>query len=105
MIQPLHDWLLVEVEPSKTTFGSSSIVRVVGDPVSTGKVLAVGKGRHYVDKFVPTQVKVGERVAFLTSLTETGQGKAIGHVIKDNQALIRETDILVVVEGKVEITK
>jgi co-chaperonin GroES (HSP10) len=105
VIQPLHDWLLVEVEPSKATFGSSSIVRVVGDPISMGKVLAVGKGRHYIDKFVPTQITVGERVAFLTALTETGQGKAVGHVIAKNQALIRETDILMVVEGKVEITK
>ena len=105
MIRPLHDWLLVEVEPGKKTFGSSSIVRVVGDPVSTGKIIAAGPGRHYIDKFVPTQVKVGERVAFLTALTETGQGKSIGHVIAENQALIRETDVLVVVEGKVEITK
>lgn len=105
MIRPLHDWLLVEVEPGKPTFGSSSIVRVVDDPISVGKVLAVGPGRMYADRYVPTTVKVGERVAFLTALTETGQGKSIGHVIAENQALIRETDVLVVVEGKVEITK
>lgn len=105
MIRPLNDWLLVEVEPGKTTFGSTSIVRVADDPISLGRVLAVGPGRHYTDKFVPTVVKVGERVAFLTALTETGQGKSIGHVVADNQALIRETDVLVVVEGNVEISK
>jgi co-chaperonin GroES (HSP10) len=105
VIRPLNDWLLVEVEPGKPTYGSTSIVKVSDDPISLGRVLAVGTGRHYTDKFVPTVVKVGERVAFLTALTETGQGKSIGHVIMGNQALIRETDVLVVVEGKVEITK
>jgi co-chaperonin GroES (HSP10) len=105
VIRPLHDWLLVEVEPEKAVYHFTSIVRVSKDPVSMGRVLAVGPGRYYIDKYVPTTVKAGDRVAFLTALTETGEGRSIGHVIMEDQALIRESDVLMVVEAGVEVTK
>lgn len=105
MIRPLNDYVLVEMEDAKPTYGSSSIVRVETEPVRIGKVLAVGPGKQYSDKYVPTVVKPGDRVAFLMALTETGQGKSNADFISDTQALIREPDVLMIVEGNVEVTK
>ncbi len=104
-LRPLHDWLLVELEPQKETFEGSIIVRVSDSPIRIGKVLAAGPGRYYVDKFVPTEVEVGERVVFLIAAADTRSGQALHHHLPDNQRLIRETDVLFVTSEVVEVAK
>lgn len=103
-LRPLHDWLLVELEPSKETVGSGIIVRVGENPVRFGKVLAVGPGRRYQDKYVPTSVEVGERVVFFIASTDTMSGRMITHQLPDNQRLIRETDVLFVTDEDIEVS-
>lgn len=97
--------MVVEIEPSKETFESSIIVRVSESPIRIGKVLAIGPGRMYPDKFVPTEVEVGERVVFLIAAADTQSGKAIHHHLPDNQRLIRETDVLFVTNEDIKISK
>jgi co-chaperonin GroES (HSP10) len=104
-LRPLHDWMVVEIEPSKETFEGSSIFRVSEVPVRIGKVLAIGPGRMYPDKFVPTEVEVGERVVFLIAAADTQSGKAVHHHLPDNQRLIRETDVLFVTGEDIEVSK
>ncbi len=101
-MRPLNDWVLVELEPVKETT-RGGIIKVAPEPIRTARVLAVGSGKQYPDLFVPTVVKVGERVAFFAAATDTKQGRQVGYVLPENQELIRETDILMVVEGDVEI--
>jgi co-chaperonin GroES (HSP10) len=97
--------MIVEIEPDKETHAGSSIVRVSENPIRVGKVLAIGPGRHYIDKFVPTEVEVGERVVFLVASADTQSGKAIHHYLPNNQRMIRETDVLFVTTGDVEVSK
>jgi len=65
MLRPLRDKILVKPE----TRVKSSIIDVVMDEVdNTGVVVAVGPGHHTEDgRFIPQQVKVGERIRFGTS--------------------------------------
>ncbi len=95
-VRPLHDWVLIEIEEDSETFSGSSIIRVSETPIRIGKVIDVGKGKNYKDKYVPTVIKKGEYVAFFMAATQTQSGAAITHTLDDGQYLIRETDILVV---------
>jgi len=104
MIRPLNDWVLVELEPVKDVY-SSGIIRVAAEPIRTARVLRVGPGKHYPDKFVATVVREGQRVAFFSASTETKQGQQLNFVLKENQELIREVDVLLVLEGNVEVSR
>jgi co-chaperonin GroES (HSP10) len=67
--------------------------------VRTGTVVAVGVGRLFVDEvFRATEVKVGERVAFLAATMDTKQGHQMQGTLGEERALIRESDILFVIE-------
>ena len=103
-VRPLQDRVLVELEPEKGT-SRGGIILTGHDPVRTAKVLRVGPGKQYKDRYLPTEVKEGERVAFLQAALETRSEAQLNHKLPDNQALIRETDILCVVEGDVDIRK
>jgi len=106
MIRPLHDWLLVELEPERKTFYKIDIFKVSDlDPIRSGYIRAVGPGRQFKEKFVATEVKVGERVAFMIAGTQTKVGKQLGFILPENQVLIRETDILAVIEEGVEVSR
>ncbi len=103
-LRPLQDRVLVELEPERgESYGG--IILTGRDPVRTGKVLRVGPGKDYKDRYLPTEVKPGERVAFLQACLETRSEAQINYKLPDNQALIRETDILGVVEDGVDIRK
>lgn len=104
MLRPLHDWLLVELEPERKV-NDCGLVLVAEEPVRTAKVLAVGPGRHFPEKFVRTVVEVGERVAFFIAGTQTKQGKQLNHSLPDNQVLIRESDVLMILMDKVQVTR
>lgn len=103
-VRPLHDCVLIELEPEKEKTSQSGIVLVTGpEPIRFARVLAAGPGRRYKDRFVPTQVQVGDRVSFFMANLETKQGEALCHRLDENQGIIREPDILMVVEGDVRI--
>lgn len=113
-LRPLHDHVVVELDPVKE-FSRGGIIKVAPEPVRTGTVLAVGPGRRYQvqdqdpqsrrrrTRFVPTELKVGERIAFFQAVMETQQGAQIGYALPNNQALLRETDALFVIPEGVEV--
>ena len=94
-LRPLHDHIVVELEPVKE-FTRGGIIKVAPEPVRTGHVKAVGPGRLYMDKFIPTELKVGDRIAFFQAVTDTLQGKLLHWRLPDNTVLLRETDTLFV---------
>jgi len=110
-LRPLHDYLVVELEPVKE-FTRGGIIKVAPEPVRVGKVTAIGKGRHYPGldgvkgKYVPTVLQVGERIAFFQAVTQTKQGRQLDMSLPDNHELLRETDALFVIEegADVEVT-
>jgi co-chaperonin GroES (HSP10) len=118
IVKLLHDYLLVRLDPRKKTT-SGGIIRTTEQPVWTGVVLMAGPGRQYIDKYVPVEVKVGERVAFLSAATDSHlTGLAIKEALvhnyvgeeiakTDEQRIIRENDVLFVIEGEgeLELTK
>lgn len=95
-VQPLHDRILVKrVEEEQKTKGGIIIPDTAKEKPAEGKVVAVGNGRVLDDgKVRALDVKVGDRVLF---------GKYSGTEVKvDGEELIimREDDILCVIEGK-----
>jgi co-chaperonin GroES (HSP10) len=101
MIRPLQDWVLVELEPGASRVTGSGLHLVGEDPVRMARVLAVGSGRRVGKKehLIPTEVKPGERVAFFIASVQTKQGAQVFHSLPENQALIKESDILIVDDG------
>jgi co-chaperonin GroES (HSP10) len=101
----LHDWVLVELEPAKEVT-SGGIIKVGPDPIRIARVLQVGPGRRYPDRYVPTQVRVGDRFPFFKASTDSKNGRAIAERLPEGQELVRETDILFVIEdgADVEVT-
>lgn len=95
-IRPLHDRVVVKrVEEEQKTKGGIIIPDTAKEKPAEGKVVAVGNGRVQEDgKVRALDVKVGDRVLF---------GKYSGTEVKvDGEELIimREDDILCVIEGK-----
>jgi len=111
-LRPLHDHCVVEMEPVKE-FSRGGIIMVAPEPVRVGRVVSIGPGRRYQktegskEKFVRTELKVGERIAFFQAVTQTQQGYLLHYRLPENQALLRETDALFVLpEGvDVEVTR
>lgn len=98
------DWVLVELEPAKEKT-AGGIIKVGPDPVRTARVLMVGPGRRFVDRYVPTVVKVGDRFPFFKATSDTKQGRQLAEKLPENQELIREGDILFIFEeGEMEVT-
>lgn len=103
-IRPLHDVLVIELEPDKKTTGGGIIIPdTVAEPIRTAKVLAAGPGRSWKSlttgkwSFWATQAKVGDRVAFMMANLETKQGATLCYTLGENRGLIRETDVLMVI--------
>jgi chaperonin GroES len=95
-IRPLHDRVLIQrVAEEQKTKGGIIIPDTAKEKPAEGKVIAVGTGRVQDDgKLRPLDVKKGDRVLF---------GKYSGTEVKvDGEELIimREDDILCVIEGK-----
>ena len=102
MIRPLHDRVIVELEPEKNK-SRGGIILLGHDTMRIGKVLRVGPGKQYEDRYVPTDVKPGERVTFMQACIETRSEAQVNYQLPDNQAIIREPDILFVVEDDDDI--
>jgi chaperonin GroES len=95
-IRPLHDRVLIKrVEEEQKTKGGIIIPDTAKEKPAEGKVVAVGTGRILEDgKVRALDVKKGDRVLF---------GKYSGTEVKvdgDELIILREEDILGVIEGK-----
>jgi chaperonin GroES len=95
-LRPLHDRVVVKrVEEEKKSAGGIFIPDSAAEKPQRGKVIAVGKGKtNEQGDLRPLDVKVGDTVLF---------GKYAGTEIKwdgDDVLMMREDDILAVIEGK-----
>ncbi|MGQ0656157.1 MAG: co-chaperone GroES [Betaproteobacteria bacterium] len=95
-IRPLHDRVIVKrLDEEKKTASGIVIPDTAAEKPDQGEVMAVGKGKiNDEGKVVPLDVKVGDRILF---------GKYSGQEVRlkgDELLVMREEDILGVVEGK-----
>ena len=92
----MNDWILVRVDPPNLQRGS--IVLVEEGKVRTAIVMQTGPGKLLSSgERRPTDVKEGEKVAFLRWNQEHGQGKQLANVLKElgnGAALIKADDVL-----------
>ena len=109
-IRPLNDLVLVKLDPPEEKAGDIFIVAPENAPTRTGTVLRVGPGRHKLKKagegktkFIPTQVKPGERVVFFAAAAGTKKDRLPSYALGDDEALMHEEDILMVLEGDVKV--
>ena len=95
-IRPLHDRVIVKRLESETkTAGGIVIPDTAAEKPIQGKVMAVGKGKILEDgKVRALDVKVGDKILF---------GKYSGTEVKvdgDDLVVMREEDVMAVIEGK-----
>ena len=95
-IRPLHDRVIVKrLESENTSPGGIVIPDSAAEKPVQGKIVAVGKGKILEDGNVrPLDVKVGDKILF---------GKYSGTEVKvdgDELLVMREEDVLAVIEGK-----
>ena len=100
-IRPLYDRIVVQrIEEKEQMQGGLHIPDSAKEKPQEARVTAVGKGKRLEDgKLVPLDVKVGDRILL---------GKYSGNEIHlDGQELlvIREDEVLGVVEGGVKLAK
>jgi co-chaperonin GroES (HSP10) len=109
-IRPLQDYVLVKVDPPEQVSDTIVMPDVDHAPLRKATVLRVGPGRRRLkhrDKkdllYVPTQVKPGERVVLFAAAMGTKQGRQLTYSLPEDEALVREDDILFVFDGKVKV--
>ncbi|MEO8309251.1 MAG: co-chaperone GroES [Pseudomonadota bacterium] len=95
-IRPLHDRVIVKrLEEERTSAGGIIIPDSATEKPIQGKVLAVGKGKILENGTVrPLDLKVGDKILF---------GKYGGTEVKvdgDELLVMREEDVMAVIEGK-----
>jgi chaperonin GroES len=95
-IRPLHDRVIVKrLEEERTSPGGIVIPDSAAEKPSQGKVIAIGKGKILEDGTVRAlDVKVGDKILF---------GKYSGTEVKvdgDDLLVMREEDIMAIIEGK-----
>jgi chaperonin GroES len=97
--RPLHDRVVVRrIEEDMKTSGGIIIPDTAKEKPMQGEVIAVGPGgRDEAGRLIPIDVKKGERVLF---------GKWSGTEVKidgEDLLIMKESDILGVIEGKVSV--
>jgi len=102
--RPLRDVLLIKLEQARDVTAGGIIRPLVRqNPSRLGTVLRAGPGRWWKDRhtgkwrYWAMEVQVGDRVVFAAALLDTKQGKSVAYVLNDDEALIRETDVLLVI--------
>ena len=95
-IRPLHDRVIVKrLEEERVSAGGIVIPDSAAEKPVQGKIVAVGKGKILEDGTVrPLDVKVGDKILF---------GKYGGTEVKvdgDELLVMREEDVMAVIEGK-----
>lgn len=108
----LTDRVLVRLEPQKTAT-SGGVLLVRDEPYRTGVVVAAGPGRWvkvkrrgaegYREVLRPTEVREGERIVFPIGSVDTKVGKAVTHYLREDERVIREDDILFVIEDDTDV--
>lgn len=99
-LRPLNDWVVVRLDPTGEHEVSGGIILLHPELVRMGTTISVGPGRTYIDGvYKPCEVHPGDRVAFLAAVLDTKQGHQLEKTTGKEYALIREPDILFVVEG------
>lgn len=88
--RPLGDYILVKrVESEEKTASGIIIPDAAKEKAQTGIVIAVGQGRYHEGKTTPLTVQVNDTVYF---------GKYAGTEAGDDHLIIRENDVLGVIE-------
>jgi len=88
--RPLGDYILVKrVESEEKTAFGIIIPDAAKEKAQTGVVIAVGQGRIHEGKVTPLTVRINDTVYF---------GKYAGTDADDNHIIVRESDILGVIE-------
>jgi len=88
--RPLGDYILVKrVESEDKTASGIIIPDAAKEKAQTGLVIAVGQGRLHEGKLIPLAVNVNDTVYF---------GKYAGTDTGDNHLIVRESDILGIIE-------
>ncbi len=95
-IRPLHDRVIVKrLEEERTSPGGIVIPDSAAEKPIQGKIVAVGKGKILENGEVrPLDLKVGDKILF---------GKYGGTEVKvdgDDLLVMREEDVMAVIEGK-----
>ena len=95
-IRPLHDRVIVKrLEEERMSAGGIVIPDSAAEKPVQGKIVAVGKGKILEDGSVRAlDVKVGDKILF---------GKYSGTEVKvdgDDLVVMREEDVMAVIEGK-----
>lgn len=111
-LRPLSDVCVVRLLERQSYSDLIAIPDSVAEnqPLQKAVIVRVGPGRDKIikagstkTKFVPTMVKPGDHVVFYTAILGTRQGKALGHVMEDGEAIIREEDILFAFDGDLKV--
>lgn len=103
-VRPLHDWLLVKLDPLPTATRSGIFLPqgTTGEENQrTGTVLRVGPGGKSKGAVQPVGVEPGERIAFFRANLEHQQGKELVRVLEEleeDTGMIRASDVLFVFE-------
>lgn len=99
------DWIRVELEPARER-SRGGIIMPGAQPVRVAKVLQVGPGRRgRKGQLIPMALRVGDRFPFFKAAADTQQGRQLGELLPEGQELIKESDVLFVIdEGDVEVT-
>ena len=95
-VKPLGDRIVIRrFEAEETTAGGIVLPDTAKNKPQRGKVLATGPGKLLKDgKRKPLQVKVGDTVLFTTWAGDEFKGHQTG----ENVLLMREEDVLAVIE-------
>lgn len=102
----LSDCILIKLEPEKKEMASGIIIPDTSpEPIRVGEVLMTGPGKQFTDKFVPmADDLVGKRVAFFMATAESKQGLQLTQYLDEDTRIIRQGDVLCVIEEGVEVS-
>jgi co-chaperonin GroES (HSP10) len=100
-LRPLHDWLVVKLDPIPEKIGSIFIDGSAAERMRTATVLDTGPGMYVSwenSRRIPVAVMLGDKVAFFREHLEHQQGKQLVRTLFSELGkdigLIREPDVL-----------
>lgn len=97
-VRLFNDYVLVELEPEPPAL-QSGIILPGPAPVRIARVLGVGPGRRdKKGRLIRMQLKEGDRFPFFKAAADTAQGKALAQRLPEDQKIVRESDVLFVIE-------
>jgi co-chaperonin GroES (HSP10) len=96
-VRLFNNYVLVELEPERPA--RSGILIAGPAPVRIARVLAVGPGRRdKKGRLIRMQLQVGDRFPFFKAAADTVQGRALAQRLPEDQRIVRENDVLFVLE-------